>query len=110
MQSYGWNVEYDTFNDKTPYGTKSFTNIIATMPIGSKLSNIDKQSSEFTRQSHNSRRVVLACHYDSKYFSNFEFIAATDSAVPCAILLDLAKFLKDFVKNQELLTVSCTNI
>ena len=34
------------------------------------------------------RRLVLACHHDSKKLPNF--VGATDSAVPCAILLDLA--------------------
>ena len=34
------------------------------------------------------RRLVLACHYDSKKLPNF--IGATDSSVPCAMLLDLA--------------------
>jgi glutaminyl-peptide cyclotransferase len=34
------------------------------------------------------RRLVLACHYDSKKLPNF--VGATDSAVPCAILLDIA--------------------
>ncbi len=34
------------------------------------------------------RRLVLACHYDSAKLP--DFIGATDSAVPCAILLDLA--------------------
>jgi glutaminyl-peptide cyclotransferase len=34
------------------------------------------------------RRLVLACHYDSKKLPNF--IGATDSSVPCAMLLDIA--------------------
>lgn len=38
------------------------------------------------------RQMVLACHYDSKYWPNKNevFIGATDSAVPCAMLLQLA--------------------
>ena len=47
------------------------------------------------------RRLVLACHHDSKKMPNF--IGATDSAVPCAILLDLAiglqKQLSDLKQN-----------
>jgi len=38
---------------------------------------------------------VLACHYDSKYTADYEFIGATDSAVPCAMLLHLAYTMKD---------------
>jgi len=41
------------------------------------------------------KRIVFACHYDSKYFEDFDFIGAIDSAVPCALLLDMAKDLKD---------------
>lgn len=43
------------------------------------------------------RHLVLACHYDSKYFSpqwdGKVFIGATDSAVPCVMLLELARAL-----------------
>lgn len=39
------------------------------------------------------RRLVLACHYDSKKLANF--VGATDSAVPCAILLDIAINLQE---------------
>lgn len=75
MQSLDWSVEENTFTDMTPLGQKSFTNVIAV---------------------HNpqaTRRLTLACHYDSKYFTEFEFIGATDSAVPCALLIDLARHL-----------------
>ncbi|CAF3996446.1 unnamed protein product, partial [Rotaria sp. Silwood1] len=66
------------------YGNVEFTNIIATL------------------DSTATRRLVLACHYDSKKLSNF--VGATDSAVPCAVLLDLAislkKQLNDLKKNK----------
>jgi len=99
LQSYGWIVEIDTFQDNTPYGLKNFANIIANYPIGvnfaRKKDQLQKNDFELNK------RVVFACHYDSKYFENFDFIAATDSAVPCAILLDMAKFLNEnFEKSQ----------
>ncbi|KIY50783.1 hypothetical protein FISHEDRAFT_37909 [Fistulina hepatica ATCC 64428] len=77
LQNIGWHVEEDTFNDTTPLGQKTFTNIIATKDPAA------------------SRRVVLAAHFDSKYFEppNDEFVGATDSAAPCAMMLDLAKVL-----------------
>jgi len=77
MTGLGWHVQLDTFADNTPYGRKTFTNIIA----------IQNPSSL--------RRLTLACHFDSKYFEEFEFIGATDSAVPCALLLDIARHLND---------------
>jgi glutaminyl-peptide cyclotransferase len=65
-----WNIELDTFDAMTPDGQVEFTNIVATLDPAAP------------------RRLVLACHYDSKKLPYF--IGATDSSVPCAILLDIA--------------------
>ena len=43
-----------------------------------------------TRNAASPRRLVLAAHYDSKMTPE-GFIGATDSAVPCAMLLHLAR-------------------
>lgn len=88
MTKYGWSVEEDTFTDNTPFGPKRFTNIVAT---------------------HNPkapRRLVLSCHFDSKYFADIEFIGATDSAVPCAMLLDIARHLNTSLWTRGRPTVS----
>ncbi|XP_063954939.1 glutaminyl-peptide cyclotransferase-like [Lytechinus pictus] len=73
----GWDVNLHIFQDITPHGTKTFTNIIAT-----HNPNVE-------------RRLTLACHYDSKYFNMFNFIGATDAALPCAQLLYLARSLAE---------------
>uniref|UniRef100_A0AC34QRL1 Glutaminyl-peptide cyclotransferase n=1 Tax=Panagrolaimus sp. JU765 TaxID=591449 RepID=A0AC34QRL1_9BILA len=74
-EQYGFATEWDIFTDNTPYGPKTFRNLIATFdPLVP-------------------RRLVLACHYDSKIMPGKKFIAATDSAVPCAMLLDVARIL-----------------
>jgi len=102
MEEYGWVVERNSFDEKTPLGVKNFVNVVANLPIGTSFSsglNDYKNVSAF----HTNNRIVLACHYDSKYEPNMknDFIGAIDSAVPCAMLLDLAKFLKDnFSKDQ----------
>ncbi|BFZ07457.1 hypothetical protein BsWGS_10496 [Bradybaena similaris] len=75
-----WQLEEDTFVDSTPYGEKTFTNIIATL-------NPLKQ-----------QKIVLACHFDSKYFPEGTFLGATDSAVPCGILLQTAMLLQCFLE------------
>ncbi|TBU43612.1 hypothetical protein BD309DRAFT_990869 [Dichomitus squalens] len=78
MKKLNWHVEEDTFNDTTPYGVKHFTNVIATK---------DPQAP---------RRVILAAHFDSKFFAAYpqnQFLGATDSAAPCAFMLDLAETL-----------------
>uniref|UniRef100_A0A4X1T1L1 Glutaminyl-peptide cyclotransferase n=2 Tax=Sus scrofa TaxID=9823 RepID=A0A4X1T1L1_PIG len=71
-----WVLEVDTFLSRTPYGYRSFSNIISTLNPTAK------------------RHLVLACHYDSKYFPHWDnrvFVGATDSAVPCAMILELAR-------------------
>lgn len=96
-------MEIDEFNDSTPIGTKKFRNIIGTY-------NLDV-----------SKRILLACHYDSKilegsvflgniyrYNCSEVFMGATDSAVPCTIILDIAKKLSPILKTQKQ-PVSITN-
>uniref|UniRef100_A0ACB8FSY3 Uncharacterized protein n=2 Tax=Sphaerodactylus townsendi TaxID=933632 RepID=A0ACB8FSY3_9SAUR len=79
-----WHVELDSFEDQTPRGPVSFANVVATLDPTAPW------------------RLVLACHYDSKYFPRDRhgraFLGATDSAVPCSILLELVTAL-----DQELL-------
>ncbi|XP_074662155.1 glutaminyl-peptide cyclotransferase-like isoform X2 [Tubulanus polymorphus] len=78
-----WTVERDTFVATTPkdnYDTdvminRTFTNIVATFNPNAR------------------RYLVLACHYDSKLFRGYDFIGATDSAVPCAMMIYIAKLL-----------------
>ncbi|KAM9708830.1 glutaminyl-peptide cyclotransferase [Menidia menidia] len=83
----GWEVTEDTFVAQTPYGPLPFTNLVATLNPSAK------------------RRLVLACHYDSKYYPpqwhGREFQGATDSAVPCAMMLELAQALDEELKAQR---------
>ncbi|XP_035466001.2 glutaminyl-peptide cyclotransferase [Scophthalmus maximus] len=83
----GWEVTQDTFMSQTPYGPLPFTNLIATLDPSAK------------------RRLVLACHHDSKYYPpqwhGREFQGATDSAVPCAMMLEVARALDEELKAQK---------
>ncbi|XP_069766001.1 glutaminyl-peptide cyclotransferase-like protein isoform X4 [Narcine bancroftii] len=83
-----WTLELDTFEDKTPLGRRSFSNLVATLDPSAQ------------------RRLVLACHYDSKYFPPNDrgrvYVGATDSAVPCSMILELVHSLdKELVKLKE---------
>lgn len=73
----GWHVELDPFTASTPLGPLDFANVVATLDPGA------------------ARHLTLACHYDSKLFpsGSAPFVGATDSAVPCALLLELAQAL-----------------
>ncbi len=88
MGSLSWTVEEDQFTTDTVLGAKSFTNVIATLDPAAP------------------RKLVLACHYDSKYMPNFVFVAATDSAVPCAMMLDVARLMNDMLQNNRSAEVS----
>ncbi|XP_070578532.1 glutaminyl-peptide cyclotransferase-like isoform X2 [Ptychodera flava] len=81
----GWTIELDTFHETVRTNAKvEFVNIVATLNPNAK------------------RRLVLACHYDSKYFPpdprGRVFLGATDSAVPCAMMLDLIYQLDPLLK------------
>ncbi|XP_075973206.1 glutaminyl-peptide cyclotransferase-like [Anticarsia gemmatalis] len=88
MRDLGWDVTEDTFTDHTPvFGVLTFKNIIAKL-------NPDAD-----------RYLVLACHYDSKYMREHVFVGATDSAVPCAMMINLAKVMAsqlDALKSNKL--------
>lgn len=86
-----FHVELDEFQAKTPnFGVLQFSNVIATLNPNAE------------------RFLVLSCHYDSKYFANEDFLGATDSAVPCAMMLNLAKVMKkdlERAKNNDKLSL-----
>lgn len=79
MANLGFATEWDAFTDTTPFGTRNFRNLIATFDESAP------------------RRLVLACHYDSKIIPGQVMIAATDSAVPCAMMLDIAQTLAPYM-------------
>lgn len=66
LKDLKWHIEEDSFTDTTPYGVKRFTNIIATKDPAA------------------SRRVILAAHFDSKFFSKYpDSQVRTGSATLC---------------------------
>ncbi|KAH3854546.1 glutaminyl-peptide cyclotransferase-like protein [Dreissena polymorpha] len=91
FRNLNWHIEEDTFTDNTPYGMKQFNNIIATYEPDVK------------------NKLVLSCHFDSKNISQGSnyFVAATDSAVPCAIMMDVATKLNcALMRNRQTRTKS----
>lgn len=81
MGNLKWTIDTDPFDDDTPnLGRLSFENIIA------------------THNPNAERFLVLACHFDSKYFPNQVFLGASDSAVPCAMLIDLANIMAPYLE------------
>ena len=77
-----WDVQIQTFTQTTlwPYNEqRTFHNIIA------------------TQDPYKPRQLVLACHYDSKTDPD-GFLGATDSAVPCAIIMHVAITLDTLIR------------
>ena len=77
-----WHFESDAFTDSTPIGEMFFENLIFTQNVNAK------------------HKIILSAHYESKYITvrgaedkPLDFIGATDSAWPCALLLYLARMI-----------------
>uniref|UniRef100_A0A158Q703 Glutaminyl-peptide cyclotransferase n=1 Tax=Elaeophora elaphi TaxID=1147741 RepID=A0A158Q703_9BILA len=83
LSALGFTIEWDLFEQATPHGNKLFRTLIATHDP-----NVPK-------------RLILACHYDSKFLEGEIFIGATDSAVPCAMLLEMAYTLGPLLRNRQ---------
>lgn len=90
LRELQWDVELDEFEADTPiFQNLKFANIIATLNPKAE------------------RFLMLACHYDSKYFKEEGFLGATDSAVPCAMLINLAHVMsKHFQQHKTKTDVS----
>ncbi|KAH9945817.1 RNA dependent RNA polymerase-domain-containing protein [Epithele typhae] len=67
MKKLKWHVEEDSFADSTPYGVKKFTNVIA------------------TKDPKAMRRVILAAHFDSKFFENNQASSARPECYVCRL-------------------------
>jgi len=83
LEEAGMDVDTLEFEAPTPHGTKTFKNIVAHFPEANKPG--------FERP-----RLYLSAHYDSKWYPDpNQFVGATDSAVPCAMILELARVMKE---------------
>ncbi|KAI9502272.1 hypothetical protein GGI25_001558 [Coemansia spiralis] len=75
LSDLGYAISWDNFTTSTPVGQVKMSNIIATKnPAAAK-------------------RLILAAHYESKILPDGDFVGATDSAVPVALMLDVARGL-----------------
>lgn len=78
LSTQGFTTTYDEVWNELPY-----TNVVGIM---------NPQAKQF---------LLLSCHYDSKYLdTSEEYVSATDGAVSCAILLNMAKKLNYFLHNE----------
>ncbi|KAJ2787593.1 hypothetical protein GGI15_000616 [Coemansia interrupta] len=78
----GYVISWDNFTASTPVGNVPMANIVATRNPGA------------------AKRLVLAAHYESKIMEGGDFVGATDSAVPVALMLDVARGLAAKIDQQ----------
>ena len=75
LKFYGFKVTVDEFRAKTPRGEKRMANVTAELPGASPDS------------------IILASHYDTKYYKEFRFVGANDGGSSTGALLELARVL-----------------
>jgi len=88
LKSFGLQVEVDEFEPVTPMGRLKMRNIWGVVP------------------GKTNRVIILASHYDSKYFKDFEFVGANDGGSSSALVLELARVLGK--SNPTDFTIWCT--
>lgn len=79
----GWHTELDLVADVTPEGKVEFGNVVA---------YADRRQERY---------LTLAAHFDSKMFpvdpvTGKQFLGATDSAVSCAMLIEIARIVGNY--------------
>lgn len=75
LKSYGLNVSIDEFNVTTPLGEKKMANIVGEIPGETKT------------------LILIASHYETKYYKDMHFVGANDPATSVATLLEIGRVL-----------------
>lgn len=75
LKSYGLKVSFDEFTAITPQGEKKMVNIAGEIPGETKT------------------LILLASHYDTKFYKDMLFVGANDPAASVATLLEMGRVL-----------------
>jgi glutaminyl-peptide cyclotransferase len=76
LKSWGIEAREQAFEAQTPLGPVKMANVIGTIP------------------GVRPERIALGTHFDTKLFREFRFVGASDSASSTAVVLELARVLK----------------
>jgi hypothetical protein len=87
LESAGWSVERQTFDQPTPHGTKRMVNLVA------RFASASAKLSRSAPPSEGTARALVASHYDTKIFSTITFLGANDGASSTGALVELARVL-----------------
>jgi Zn-dependent M28 family amino/carboxypeptidase len=77
LKTLGLSPTEQAFDAQTPLGTMKMANVIVRLP------------------GKRPERLIIAGHYDTKLFREFRFVGASDGGSSAAMLLELARVLKD---------------
>ena len=82
LQACGWNTDAQEFTAQTPNGPIRMVNIIGRFPLerGNKAGS-------------STQKIIVASHYDTKFFRTIAFLGANDGASSTGALLELARVL-----------------
>ncbi len=81
LQGFGYTVTRDEFDATTPLGPVPMANLIAVVPAADGAPG--------------GPAIVLAGHYDTKLFEQFDFVGANDAGSSTGILLELGRVLAE---------------
>lgn len=76
LERVGWKVTRQSFTDRTPRGPMTFVNLIATFAAS-------EQPPSF----------ILGSHYDTKFYTDMQFVGANDGGSSNGVLIEMARVL-----------------
>jgi glutaminyl-peptide cyclotransferase len=82
LKKIGWETQEQIFKDKTPRGELEFANVRARF-VGTASAPADLWSRRTP--------ILLASHFDTKFYSNLTFVGANDGASGNAAMLEMAR-------------------
>jgi glutaminyl-peptide cyclotransferase len=97
MKALGIGTTEQAFEAQTPIGPVKMVNVSALIPASSTSSGQAPSTGSGQAPSTGSGqgRLIIAGHYDTKLFEEFEFVGANDAGSSTAFLIELARVLKD---------------
>ncbi|HEX7295875.1 MAG TPA: M28 family peptidase, partial [Pyrinomonadaceae bacterium] len=84
LRSYGLRVFTDEFTAKTPLGERRMANIVGDVP--GEMKDV----------------ILLASHYDTKFYDDMRFVGANDPAASVGTLLEIARVLGNLKEKPKL--------
>lgn len=79
----GWTTQRQRFGASTPIGRIDMVNLRARFSAEGSGRDLWNQQ----------RKIIVGCHYDTKLYTEFQFVGANDGGSGCGVLMELAGVL-----------------